>query len=131
MPQDEGALPRYEVLVVEDEMLIRMMLVDVLSEAGLVVKEAGNGRDALGILEESGHELRAVVLDIRLPDMNGDALLAEIRVLRSDMPVVLATGYDPAEVLQRLPPDAKVRVLGKPFQPNALVAIFRDWGILG
>ncbi|HZZ78927.1 MAG TPA: response regulator, partial [Gemmataceae bacterium] len=81
------------VLVVEDEVLIRMLMADSLAEAGFHVVEAGTAEDALKALGAAGEELRAIVLDVGLPDARGDELIGRIREFRQDMPIILATGY--------------------------------------
>ena len=67
------------VLVVEDEVLIRMDLVDALTEAGYLTMEAGNSADAIDLLELHP-EIRVVFTDIQMPgDMDGLQLSHYVR----------------------------------------------------
>ncbi len=126
-PQVGQAPP--SILVVEDEGLIRMMVVETLADAGYRVSEAGNAKEALEIVSTSGEELRAVVLDVGLPDTNGEVVIDKIRAIRPDMPIVMTTGYDTNELRQKAAADPLLRILTKPYQPELLDAILKDWGI--
>jgi CheY-like chemotaxis protein len=81
------------VLVVEDEVLVRMMLADVLDEAGFRVIEAAHADEALSVLTALP-EVQAVVTDVEMPggSMNGFALAREVRTQRPDIGVLIASG---------------------------------------
>jgi DNA-binding response OmpR family regulator len=82
------------VLVVEDDMPIRAMLTDLLSDAGYGVVEADNGRAALSCLQERQPDL--VVLDMMLPAMSGWAFLESAReqLERRKVPVMVVSAID-------------------------------------
>ena len=79
------------VLVVDDEEGIREIIAEVLLHEGFRVLAAANGREALGIATSIGVDL--VVTDLMMPEMNGWRLLARLRELQLNVPVVLITGY--------------------------------------
>jgi CheY-like chemotaxis protein len=84
------------VLVVEDEAAVRGMFRQILVEAGHEVREAGNGREALEVLD-AGWRPDLILLDLLMPVMNGWQLRAAQRErpdLR-DIPVVLVSGSPP------------------------------------
>jgi two-component system, response regulator PdtaR len=85
-----GALP---VLVVEDEVLIRMSLVDELEDAGFQVLEAGTADEALKML--AAHpQIEAVFTDIDMPgSMDGMKLAKFVLQSRPDMAILLTSGY--------------------------------------
>lgn len=85
-----AATVRGRVLVVDDEEPLRTAVARYLTKAGHHVVEANNGRDALAKLE--AHAVDVVLSDIMMPDMDGIALLREVRQRDLDLPVVLATG---------------------------------------
>ena len=70
------------VLVVDDEDLVREMLVASLEEAGFVVLAAGNGAEALALLE-AGEPVDALVSDLSMPGMGGLALIREAQLRRA------------------------------------------------
>lgn len=92
--------PRARILVVEDELLIRLVVSDYLRDAGYDVVEAFNGDEALALLQL---RLRfdLVITDVRMPGtLDGMALLGVIRETRPTLPVIVTSGHlDPAAAL--------------------------------
>jgi CheY-like chemotaxis protein/nitrogen-specific signal transduction histidine kinase len=117
------------ILVVDDEVLLRMLIVEVLEQAGLQVEEAGSFRGALERIRNVGDKLTAAIIDLGLPDRPGDELVADIRALWPNLPIILATGYASADVHQRFAPDAFLQIVVKPFDPDALLAALTRFGI--
>ncbi len=90
MSDVETLQPR--VLVVEDEFLIRLTLVEALSDEGFEVLEADTGDAALSILQ-SGPSISLLLTDIQLPgSLNGNALATKARETLPDLPVIFMTG---------------------------------------
>ncbi|HEY3636505.1 MAG TPA: response regulator [Rhizomicrobium sp.] len=84
------------VLLVEDEVLIRMSTAEMLADLGHTVIEAGNAEEALTLVGEQDVDL--LLTDIGLPQVSGTELAQEIRKSRPDIVVVFASGYGrPAE----------------------------------
>ncbi|EJN29823.1 response regulator [Pseudomonas sp. NPDC089395] len=112
------------LLVVEDDDIVRMLMVEVLDELGYKAIEAQDATSALRILEDPGQPLALLMTDVGLPDMRGEELAARARVLRPLLPVLFASGY--AESLNV--PEG-MHMIGKPFSIEQL----RDKvvGILG
>ncbi|WP_159107107.1 response regulator [Azospirillum sp. B4] len=83
---------RGTVLVVEDELVVRMVVIDILEEHGYAVIEAETAAQALPHL--SGQDsIDLLLTDVGLPGMNGRDLAAEARRLRPGLKVLFATGY--------------------------------------
>ncbi|MDF0732020.1 response regulator [Pseudomonas entomophila] len=112
------------LLVVEDDDIVRMLMVEVLDELGYTTLEADNATAALKILEDPGHALALLMTDVGLPDMRGEELAGKARALRPTLPVLFASGY--AESFNV--PEG-MHLIGKPFSIDQL----RDkvQGILG
>jgi len=79
------------ILVVDDDEAIRTLLQEELSDEGYRVIIAGNARDALKKVEEEALDL--VILDIRMPGMDGLEALPRILGLKEDLPVILNSAY--------------------------------------
>ncbi len=110
-----------EILVVDDEMLVRMMVADGLSDAGFVCAEAGDGAEALRHIE-SDAPIDLLVSDVGLPGgMNGRQLAEAARCLRPDLKVLFITGYADNAVLEDIASLAGTEVLLKPFDIDKLV----------
>jgi CheY-like chemotaxis protein len=81
------------ILVVEDEVLIRLVIADYLRECGFKVYEAGSAEEAIVVLESDQAAVDLIFSDIRLPgEMNGFALAQWARTNRPGLPVVLTSG---------------------------------------
>ena len=81
------------ILLVEDEVLVRMTLADQLRSAGYVVLEASNADEALDLLDSKGHGVQLLLSDIRMPGrMDGVELARAIRAERPEIKIVLASG---------------------------------------
>jgi CheY-like chemotaxis protein len=81
------------ILVVEDEALIRLMLVEALEDDGYPVFEADNAAAAVALLQGNG-TIAMVVSDVRMPgDMDGIGLAYWIRANRPGTKILLASGY--------------------------------------
>lgn len=108
------------VLVVEDEWLIRMVLVDVLRERGRCVVEAANGTEAIEFIQ-SGAALDLIFTDVRMPgSVDGLELLAFARRTIPTVPVIVSSGHlDPASALQA----GAVAFLSKPYQLEEVAAL--------
>jgi len=86
-----SATPQPRILIVDDEEDIRASLRRVLNYEGLATAEAASGPEALRHVE--AHETDAVLLDVKLPQMDGVEVLAELRRRRADLPVIMISGH--------------------------------------
>jgi DNA-binding NtrC family response regulator len=107
------------VLVVEDEVLIRMLAVDMLVELGYQSDEAGTAAEAMQHLS-GGASYAMVFLDVGLPDKRGDDLIQDIRKSRPGMPLLIASGEDRAALQKRLGSFSPIAFLGKPYDAQRL-----------
>lgn len=103
------------ILVVEDDDIVRMLIVDVLEELEFTVLEAEDGGKALAILADSGNAIDLMMTDHGLPGMDGRELSQRARQLRPALPILFASGY--AETID-VPSD--MQVIGKPFSIDQL-----------
>jgi CheY-like chemotaxis protein/two-component sensor histidine kinase len=114
-PAQNGATPRYRVLVVDDEPLVAKLTASMLEHLGHASQVVPSGASALNILS-ADRTIDAVIADYAMPDMTGAELAVQISRLRPGMPVILATGYAdfPNSGAQSLPR------LSKPFGAHEL-----------
>jgi excisionase family DNA binding protein len=84
---------RHHVLVVDDEVSIRELLVKTLSLAEYAVDTADDGSAALSRLRDSAHTCDLAIVDLKMPGMDGLMLIRQIKQLRPDLPVIIITGY--------------------------------------
>jgi CheY-like chemotaxis protein len=108
------------ILVVKDEVLVRMVAVDSLDALGFRSFEAGSAREALDRMRTPGNQIDAVIIDIGLPDRKGDALALELRGMRKDLPIIIASGYAGPALMERFAADRLVGFLRKPYGVDEL-----------
>ena len=116
---DSNSNPR--ILIVEDEVLVRMFAVDSLEDAGFKVEQAGNAAEALAKVHSLGQQLQAIVIDLGLPDRPGDAVAAEIRAILADVPILIASGRSERELKERFAVDRRIAVMVKPYTGPMLI----------
>lgn len=80
------------ILVVEDEENIRLLYKEELQDLGYQVIQASDGREAIEKFHHNRPDL--IVLDIRLPEMNGVETMNIIREKSKDIPIILCTAYE-------------------------------------
>ena len=110
-----------KVLLVEDEALVAALAVDALEELGYQTIEATTCKAATEIVAGATPLLLAIV-DVGLPDGRGDALAIELRKLRAELPIVIATGYDQSHLDERARNHPLTAVLNKPYDIAQLQA---------
>lgn len=103
------------ILVVEDDAIVRMLIVDVLEELGYLVLEAADAAAALMIIKKSEQVIDLMMTDVGLPDMNGQELAGKARELRPTLPILFASGY-----AESIDVPADMQVIGKPFSIDQL-----------
>ena len=79
------------ILIVDDEEHIRLLFKEELEDEGYTVDLASNGLDALDKVKRSAYSV--IVLDIKMPGMDGIQTLAEIKKINKDQPVILCSAY--------------------------------------
>jgi PAS domain S-box-containing protein len=117
------------VLLVEDEMLIQMLALEYLEDAGLKVDTAASAAEAMNKLRLIPGGVDAVIVDIGLPDGSGEDLVREIRAVNPAIPVVIASGQDEAAVRQCFKDSPSLAVVAKPYTADQLRRALRAVGV--
>ncbi|MBW7455921.1 response regulator [Paenibacillus sepulcri] len=95
-PPKPGTLP-YSILIVDDQSAIRRLLRELFELEGLTVYEAPHGRTAIEQVEQNPIDF--ILLDLKMPDMDGIEALLEIRKFRPTIKVAMITAYgDPDKI---------------------------------
>jgi CheY-like chemotaxis protein len=115
------------VLVVDDDADLRLLARVVLADAGFDVEEASGGAQALEVLE-SGEDIDLVVLDIRMPNIDGFAVLERLRAvdLLTRYKIVAVSGHAERETVARAIAEGALAFIQKPFLPEELVAAVNE-----
>lgn len=116
-PQGEFPEPRNRVLVVEDEVLIRIMLCDVLRDEGYHVIEACDADEALIILGTAAPDI--IISDVRMPgSIDGMGLLAVVRETLPTLPVIITSAHLQATLAVA---DGATQFIAKPYSMESVI----------
>ncbi len=115
------------ILVVEDDETTRQWIVSTLAAADYDCREAGNGREALTLLEglASGEEFELILSNLVMPGMDGMDLLERVKAKYPDITFVLETGVRDVPVRLAAMRDGAYDYLLKPFDREQLIATVR------
>ncbi|VTR96830.1 response regulator [Tuwongella immobilis] len=115
------------VLIVDDDDLVRSMLLFAMQYAKIDAIGAASGDEALAILTESKDRIRLAIIDILMPIMDGPKTLAMLRTISPDLPCIFISGesgkYSP-NMLQEL---TNIPLIRKPFQLPNLIDTIRSY----
>jgi two-component system cell cycle sensor histidine kinase/response regulator CckA len=109
------------ILLVEDEEGLRALNARGLISRGYTVLEAGNGVEAIEVLDKHGH-VDLVVSDVVMPEMDGPTLLKELRARDPEVKIIFVSGYAEEAFAKNLPSQEQYAFLAKPFTLKQLVA---------
>jgi two-component system cell cycle sensor histidine kinase/response regulator CckA len=114
------------ILLVEDEEGLRSLNARGLKSRGYTVLEAGNGVEAMDILEEREGAIDLVVSDVVMPEMDGPTLLKAMRARNPKLKMIFVSGYAEDAFEKSLPEGEKFSFLPKPFTLSLLVAAVKE-----
>ena len=114
------------ILVVDDEPEIRSVARRLLGAAGFEVLTAGGGRDAVDQLRRKEVNVDCVVLDLSMPDMDGEQALRAILELDPDYPVLMSSGFAETRHAERLIDQGATGFIPKPYRSEALLEAIRQ-----
>ena len=114
------------VLVVDDEQDIRDACERILSRVGYQVQKASRGDEALDILNKESVDI--MLLDLKMPGMDGLEVLERVRKQNTDIQVIVITGYATVETAIEAMKQGAYDFIPKPFEPDQLrIVVNRAW----
>jgi two-component system, response regulator, stage 0 sporulation protein F len=102
-----------KVLIVDDQYGIRILLNEVLQKEGYDTYQAANGLQALEIVQENVPDL--ILLDMKIPGMDGIEILKRVKALYPDMKVIIMTAYGELDMIQEAMDLGAITHFAKPF----------------
>lgn len=103
-----------ELLIVDDQLGIRILLKEVFKKEGYSSYVAANGLEALQLLQQ--HDtISLILLDMKMPGMDGMTILRNVKEIKPDIPVLMMTAYGELEVINEALQLGVVRYFTKPF----------------
>jgi two-component system response regulator AtoC len=113
-----------KILIVDDERLVRQSLEKELSEQGYLAISADRGRAAIALVEEESPDL--VLLDLRLPDLNGIEVLNRLREIDKNLTVLIMTAYSSIDTAIAAIRSGAYDYLAKPFDLETILLAVRQ-----
>ncbi len=110
---------KFRILVVDDELIVRDSLKEILDEEGYAVEMAGSGPEALEALAQQPYQL--MLLDIKMPGMDGVEVLQKAKDAHPDLSVLMMTAYATVETAVEAMKIGALDYLIKPFEPDKLI----------
>ncbi|MBN2183702.1 MAG: PAS domain-containing protein [Candidatus Krumholzibacteriota bacterium] len=111
------------VLMVDDEDTVLSVGKAMLEKLGLSVLTAEDGKIALKVFKEHKDEICCVVLDLTMPNMSGEETFRELRRLKSDVKVIMSSGYNEVEVVNRFSGKKLTGFIQKPYRRADLIKV--------
>ncbi|MBC2721586.1 response regulator [Desulfosporosinus sp.] len=102
-----------KILVVDDQLGVRRLLFETFREDQYEVEMAANGEEAVVLLESFKPDL--IMMDMKMPGMNGIETLRQIRALDSQVGVIMMTAYGDAQNMEQAKELGILHYMGKPF----------------
>jgi PAS domain S-box-containing protein len=112
------------VMLVDDEAAVRRFCAEMLNELGFESLQAADGQEALKVFK--GHpEIDLVLLDLTMPNLNGEKCFYELQKLDPQVKVIISSGYSESEVAQKFAGKKIAGFLQKPYRLAALMEVLR------
>ena len=109
------------ILVIDDDDAVRHAIVGMLQPHNLKVLAAAGGQQGIALYRQHQAEIGLVILDIVMPEMDGEETLLHLRQLNPHLAVILSSGYDEKEAAKRLVDHVLTGFLQKPYRAPALL----------
>lgn len=114
------------VLLVEDALLVRKLAARTLRKNGYTVIEAGDGEEALQLIEAGNLPIDLLVTDVIMPKIQGSVLAEQLSALYPHLRIVFISGYTDGTLFHRQDLLSRGAFLQKPFSPGALARTVRE-----
>ena len=114
------------ILLVDDEETVRVVGAGMIESLGYTALVAESGAEALEIFEARKSEIDCVLLDLTMPSMNGGEVFRTLRAIKDDVRVILSSGYNEAEIVERFSGEGLAGFIHKPYGINALSAALEE-----
>ncbi|HEY3497877.1 MAG TPA: ATP-binding protein [Polyangiaceae bacterium] len=119
-PASDAPPSARSILLIDDEPAVRLVTGRMLSELGHRVVTADSGRRGIELLEAQPNAVDLVVLDLTMPEQSGEHTLDQLRSVRSDIPVVITSGFQAEDATMLLQMPNVVGFLDKPHTMTSL-----------
>ena len=113
--RSEGLAGSATVLVIDDEPIVRQTAKAMLERYGYTVLLAENGKEGVDLFRVTADRIDLVILDMTMPVMSGEETLRNLRLIRTDVTVLLSSGYNEVEAIRRFTGKGLAGFIQKPY----------------
>ena len=117
--QQNSVGAKTNILVVDDEAVIRSLFKETLEELGHTVIAVGTSSEGLELVKQRDFDL--VFIDLKMPGMDGAELFRQIKTIKPKLPVTIITGYPDSDMMARALAQGPFGVMNKPFGESDVV----------
>lgn len=114
------------VLIVDDELLIRTLFSRLIDKLGYTTMTASNGAEAIDVFTENKDKIDAVILDMVMPDINGDKVFKHLREIKPGIKILLSTGYSEDDSIDELLTNGNASFIQKPFTIDSITPVLQE-----
>ncbi len=111
-----------QILVIDDDELIRGFINSLCEEKGWITQEAENGPQGIEMVKQNSGDYQVALLDIRMPGPSGLEVLPELQKYGQDLAVIMMSGYAEVETAVEAIKNGAFDLIQKPIEPDVLVA---------
>ncbi len=108
------------ILVIDDEKIVRNIVINMLIECGYQVISANNPIEGLKLYKENLNQIDIVITDLSMPEMSGDELFYKIKEIKSNQKIILTSGFINDSRILELRKKHNIPFIKKPFSINEL-----------
>ncbi|MFV9510381.1 response regulator [Tepidibacillus sp. LV47] len=113
-----------KVLIVDDQFGIRVLLYEVFGKEGYQTYQAANGKEALLIVQQVSPDI--VLLDMKIPGMDGLEILKRIKKINRDIKVIMMTAYGELDMINEATKLGAITYITKPFDIDLIRSIVKE-----
>ncbi len=114
------------LLVVDDDETVRTVTRRMLEHSGFRVILAKDGMDGLRAYENARDDVQLVLLDMTMPQLDGEETFRELRRVNPDVRVLLMSGYNEQDATERFTGKGLAGFIQKPYRPGELISLVRQ-----
>lgn len=113
------------VLIIDDDSVVREAIKDILELIDVEVICAANGPDGIKAYKENRERVDGIIIDRRMPLLDGMAAIQELRKIQTDVPIIMSSGYADEDLMQsqNLNQEKPNAYLCKPYEIDDLIQL--------
>ena len=113
------------LLIVDDEEAVRVVAKEILERQGFTTLVAVDGREALELFEAHRDKITVALVDLTMPEMDGQEVMEALRAIQPNLPVIITSGYSEEDIMERFQDAPPAAFIKKPYRSRELVTLMK------